>query len=307
MNCCRLSAIVNSKIIVICPIFLILFFKGYSQNAEEIVIKNKITGREWVIHDGQKIKVVRSDDIVIMGNIIKNDSVLIAGNEIIINSHMNKVNCNYNININEIKDIIIFEPAAEYLFKAPANSKSDSIEDSVTITSNNKLLKFGYPKNIIKTEYFVYFYFERVTFKSQSIQFSYGNIVELTNFFNGKITGHEYTVEYRFYPYGHAPDGFYIGPYYLNAKGNAYTGGSDYNASGTFNLNWQGPGINFGSQWIMGGFFSLNIYFGLGFYKATNSNLIATANTNDGPLQGYTGFPYGGLSISCGFTFGIAF
>ncbi len=171
---------------------------------------------------------------------------------------------------------------------------------------NNDSLTVKYPKNVIKTEYFSYILYERVTLKGQSIQFCYGNIVELINFFNGKLTGHEYTVEYRFYTSNNAPNGFYIAPFYLIAKGNAYTAGSDYNASGTFNLNWKGPGVNFGSQWIMGRFFSLNIYLGLAVYSATNSNLVATGNQYYGPLQGYTGFPYSGLSLSGGFTFGIA-
>ncbi len=172
---------------------------------------------------------------------------------------------------------------------------------------NNDSSVVKYPKNVIKTEYFSYILLERVTFKGQSIQICYGNIIELTNFFNGRLSGHEYTVEYRFYTSHNAPNGFYIAPFYLIAKGNAYTAGSDYNASGTFNLDWKGPGINFGSQWIMGRFFSLNIFLGLAVYSATNSNMVVTGNQNDGPLQGYTGFPYSGLSISGGFTFGIAF
>lgn len=126
--------------------------------------------------------------------------------------------------------------------------------------------------------------------------------------FGGSFTNPvEKTWEIRIYPEGKGPKGFYIGPYWVSAHGLAYTSGSDYNSSATFDLNWGGMGVEIGYQAIIAKCFSIDFYFGLADYAATNSNLTIVDYEYMAPAQGYTGFPYSGIVPRLGLSFGIGF
>ena len=126
--------------------------------------------------------------------------------------------------------------------------------------------------------------------------------------FGGSFTNpSEQTWEIRLYPGCKGPKGFYLGPYWVSAHGIAYTPGSDYNSRATFDLNWGGMGFELGYQTIVTKNLSIDFYFGMAGYSATNSNLTAVANQHDGPPQGYTGFPYSGIVPRLGISFGFGF
>ncbi len=94
------------KIILLCTVILAIKLNGYSQN-KELVIKNRVNGKEVIIPEGKMVKVAFKGR-VIRGNLILNDTIKskLNNDEIEIATHPNPDLVNtYNLNLNEIKRI----------------------------------------------------------------------------------------------------------------------------------------------------------------------------------------------------------
>ncbi len=100
----------NLKIILLCVLILVIKLNGYCQN-KELVIKNIKSGKEKVIHEGQKLKITLFNGDVIRGRLKLNDTskitgtnrfILISNN--IFSDHDKTINV---ININNIESIKI--------------------------------------------------------------------------------------------------------------------------------------------------------------------------------------------------------
>lgn len=94
----------NKQIIVLCSVLLVLFAKSYGQN-KELLLRNKVTGKEIAIHEGSRLKIVCNDGKVLRGRLIFNDTFK-SDNEIKIIHHFgNNLDRIYNVNLTDIKFI----------------------------------------------------------------------------------------------------------------------------------------------------------------------------------------------------------
>lgn len=91
----------SRKIIVLSLVLLALLVNVHGQN-KVLVLKNKITGKERIIPEGKRIKVVFNNGDVIKGKVIINDATRLKGNnEILINNTLNSI-YKEKVNINSI-------------------------------------------------------------------------------------------------------------------------------------------------------------------------------------------------------------
>lgn len=97
----------KEKTFIICLLFLGLLINGYGQH-NELLLKNKTTGNELVIHEGSRLKITLKNGKVCRGELILKDTTsgLVENNQIIIRTHPdNNVFSFYKVNINDIKYI----------------------------------------------------------------------------------------------------------------------------------------------------------------------------------------------------------
>lgn len=102
------STIIGWKLTFLVTALFFMLSHGYGQNKENIVIKNKLSGKEWSITNNQKLKIVLNNGHTIRGRLILKDSLLFVQNEIIIKTQIDLYNIydsTYYINIDEIKEI----------------------------------------------------------------------------------------------------------------------------------------------------------------------------------------------------------
>jgi hypothetical protein len=84
---------------------LTFLFDGYGQH-KVLLITNKKTGKELVIHEGERLKVACKNGNVIRGRLIFNDtSKLIGINDIRIIHHDSNKSSIYDVNFNDIETI----------------------------------------------------------------------------------------------------------------------------------------------------------------------------------------------------------
>lgn len=97
----------NKKIIILCSALLVVLLNGYGQN-KELLLTNKISGKERIIHEGQKLKVRLKTGQVYRGELILKDTTnsTSENNQIIIRTQPDYDVFSFNkINLNEIEVI----------------------------------------------------------------------------------------------------------------------------------------------------------------------------------------------------------
>lgn len=92
----------SKKIIVLCLVLLSILDYSYSQK-KELVIKNKITGKERIISESQRIKIAYNNRKVIRGELILNSTAgrSLENNEFTISKHPdlnNNIESIYKVN-----------------------------------------------------------------------------------------------------------------------------------------------------------------------------------------------------------------
>ena len=145
------------------------------------------------------------------------------------------------------------------------------------------------------------FFYERALGSKTSIQLG-GGFVNLTSSGTG-LTGFSVTPEFRFYPSGNSPKGFYLAPFgrynslSLTVTGNAGT-------EGKATLTSIGAGLSIGNHWIFGDIVSLDLFAGPVFNASSNVTVETTGFTED---SFSTGSFSGGVGFRFGLTLGVAF
>ncbi|WP_299459188.1 DUF3575 domain-containing protein [uncultured Microscilla sp.] len=145
------------------------------------------------------------------------------------------------------------------------------------------------------------FFYERALGSKTSLQLG-GGFVSLTASGTG-ITGFSVTPEFRFYPSGNSPKGFYLAPFgRYNSLSLTVTdnGGNEGKAT----LTSIGAGLSIGRQWIFGDIVALDIFAGPVFNASSNVTVETSGFAED---NFSTGNFSGGVGVRFGLTLGVAF
>lgn len=176
-------------------------------------------------------------------------------------------------------------------FAAPSKSFAQESAGKKNIIKANLLSPFVGSYN---------FFYERALASKTSLQLGAG-FVSLTSNGTG-FTGFSVTPEFRFYPSGKSPRGFFVAPFarYNNLSLTVKDGIGN---EGKATLTTVGGGLNVGYQWIFGDIISLDLFAGPVF----NSGNV-TVETNGFTEDSFSvGSFSGGTGIRFGLTLGVAF
>lgn len=145
------------------------------------------------------------------------------------------------------------------------------------------------------------FFYERALGSKTSLQLG-GGFINLTSSGTG-LTGFSVTPEFRFYPSGKSPKGFYLAPFgRYNSLSLKVTDGSGIEGKAT--LTSIGAGLSIGNQWIFGDIVSLDLFAGPVFNASSNVTVETSGFTED---SFSTGNFSGGVGFRFGLTLGVAF
>ena len=144
------------------------------------------------------------------------------------------------------------------------------------------------------------FFYERVLSPKTSIQLGGG----FTNIdISGtKLSGFRITPEFRFYPTGTSPKGFYLAPFANYQNLSLTVTDALTNFEGKATLTTIGGGLDIGYQWIFGDVVTLDLYIGPSF----NSGEIEV-ETNGFSEDRFSVGGNSGTGVRFGLSLGVAF
>jgi len=127
------------------------------------------------------------------------------------------------------------------------------------------------------------------------------------------FSGFGLSPEFRFYPGGEAPKGFYVAPYLSYFSLGFKEVGKDLSSGATGSaeirgLTAMGAGVIVGYQWLIGGVFSIETHLGASFTNMSTPSTITVKYTGQ-PDQTipFPSFTFSGFLPTAGVQIGVAF